>query len=250
MITRVQLGASRLENLDPKVLQVFLDKTWIHLGDPKVSKETLYRHAGIDFTKFLGLRSICNILRKSLKKVLVHGEKPRTEIKDSEELYRRTNFKEFYYRKGSILPFESSSLEFIFSEHFLEHLFFDEALSLMRECYRILKPFGVIRTCVPDADLRTYESPEPIGFPDVTLPYIDPTKHKIRWSVYSLADTLQIAGFEPIPLRYCDKLGQYIRHHPIDYKISYEHCPEQQMIFDLSYIKRINSLIVDGIKIR
>jgi predicted SAM-dependent methyltransferase len=54
-------------------------------------------------------------------------------------------------RKG--LPFEDRSVRAIFSEHFLEHLdYTEETPSLLRECYRVLAPAGVMRIVVPDAE--------------------------------------------------------------------------------------------------
>jgi predicted SAM-dependent methyltransferase len=245
MITRLQLGASRLENLNPKVLQKFVDKTWIHFGDPVPSEA----HTISLLIKLFNKHSIsynANIILNRLWQIIENTKISEINIS---EIYSRTNFCDFYYHQGDRLPFDDNSINFIFSEHFFEHLFFDEALSLLVECYRILKPDGVIRTCVPDADLRTYEPPEPLGFPDVKLPFTDPTKHKTRWSVYSFAAALKITGFYALPLRYCNKQGEYIKVDPSDIVSDYKDCPERELIFDLTYISRINnSLIVDGIK--
>lgn len=41
----------------------------------------------------------------------------------------------------------------IYSEHFMEHLERDEGLALMKECLRILKPGGVLRTVWPPHDV-------------------------------------------------------------------------------------------------
>lgn len=41
----------------------------------------------------------------------------------------------------------------IFCEHTVEHLSYDEASRLLTECWRILKPFGVIRIVLPDISL-------------------------------------------------------------------------------------------------
>ncbi len=53
-------------------------------------------------------------------------------------------------RKG--LPFKENSIDFIFSEHFVEHLTFEESQKLLRECYKCLKAGGTIRTATPDLD--------------------------------------------------------------------------------------------------
>lgn len=249
MITRLQLGASRLEHLEPRVLQTFLNKTWVHFGDPedKNEKGPLKGYTVSYFIELFRRRSISYLVNKTFKKLFRYNKKGPQIYRD--QLYNKTNFKEFYYQKGNLLPFDDCSLNFIFSEHFFEHLFFDEALSLLNECHRILKPFAVIRTCVPDADLRTYESPEPVGYPSIKLSYTEQGKHKTRWSVYSLMEAIKIAGFEVVPLRYCNKSGEYIQVNPSYNAKTYENCPEREMIFEFSYIKRIDSLIVDGIKI-
>jgi predicted SAM-dependent methyltransferase len=62
-------------------------------------------------------------------------------------------------RRG--LPFDDASVAIIFAEHVFEHL--DRPRSSMRflgECFRCLKPGGVLRLIVPDAEmyLRSYAS--------------------------------------------------------------------------------------------
>lgn len=50
------------------------------------------------------------------------------------------------------LPYAENTIDYIYSEHFIEHLTYDEARRLMNECYRVLKPCGVIRIATPDLD--------------------------------------------------------------------------------------------------
>jgi len=249
MITKLQLGTSRLENIEPKGLVTFLDSTWVHLGDPKV--ENNQRSSTIFFfsntIELFKSHSISYIIKRILTK-LQKISSIKASAKENPELYKKTNFLEFFYRKGDRLPFDDCSINFIYSEHFFEHLFLDEAVALLKECYRILRPFGVIRSVVPDADLRSYAAPEPIGFPDKKLKFDNPAKHKTRWSVYSFSEVLTIAGFKPIPVRYCDKLGNYIKTNITDIVCSYSSCLEEDLILNLDYVMRIDSLIVDGIK--
>jgi predicted SAM-dependent methyltransferase len=57
------------------------------------------------------------------------------------------------------LPFADESATCIFTEHFLEHIDYCEEIPLfVSECYRVLKPGGVIRIIVPDAEkyIRAY----------------------------------------------------------------------------------------------
>lgn len=51
------------------------------------------------------------------------------------------------------LPFNDGSIDFIYSSHLIEHLRKDEAESVLRECFRVLKRGGLIRLCVPDLQL-------------------------------------------------------------------------------------------------
>lgn len=48
------------------------------------------------------------------------------------------------------LPFESASVDCVYSEHFIEHVDRDEAVKLLKEVQRVLKPGGVIRLVTPD----------------------------------------------------------------------------------------------------
>ena len=58
------------------------------------------------------------------------------------------------------LPIREESAELIFSSHCLEHVSDDAALFTLGECYRVLRPGGVIRVAVPDMDkaLAAYRS--------------------------------------------------------------------------------------------
>lgn len=49
------------------------------------------------------------------------------------------------------LPFKNDSVALCYSEHFLEHLYYDEAQRHLSEVYRVLKPDGVYRVVVPHA---------------------------------------------------------------------------------------------------
>jgi predicted SAM-dependent methyltransferase len=54
------------------------------------------------------------------------------------------------------LPIESESFEWVFSEHFIEHVTPAQAVTWLKEVYRVLKPGGVARISTPD--LATYIS--------------------------------------------------------------------------------------------
>ncbi len=50
------------------------------------------------------------------------------------------------------IPLPDSTVKFIYSEHFLEHLTVQECLRCLRDFYRLLQPGGVIRIATPDLD--------------------------------------------------------------------------------------------------
>jgi predicted SAM-dependent methyltransferase len=59
-------------------------------------------------------------------------------------------------------PFKDNSFDFIFSEHTFEHLKFRDSCNMISECYRVLKPNGVLRLAMPHADFlfKLYQDPE------------------------------------------------------------------------------------------
>jgi len=55
-------------------------------------------------------------------------------------------------RKG--IPFGDKLFDVVYHSHFLEHLDKNAAYLFLKECYRVLKPCGVIRVVVPDLEIR------------------------------------------------------------------------------------------------
>jgi len=59
-------------------------------------------------------------------------------------------------------PFENNVFQYIFSEHMIEHITFKEAEFMLKECYRIMKPGGVIRISTPNIQflMDLYNNPK------------------------------------------------------------------------------------------
>lgn len=227
-ITRLQLGVSRFERLQRRALAFFSDGSWLHYGT-----------AG---TFVAPRHPLARALRERKQRF-----KQQAPLDEVEAAYASTNFAPWVFAKGDALEFLDDSLTFIYAEHFFEHLFFDEAVALLRECRRVLQPDGVIRIVVPDADLRTYERPEAVGFPKLSMRFNDPKKHKTRWSVYMLAETLELVGFSARPVVFCTKAGAFISEPVSEGHPFYRGCVDP-LIFTLDYVQRPKSLIVDGRK--
>ena len=71
---------------------------------------------------------------------------------------------DIYLNAARKLPFSENSVDYIFSEQFLEHLDFNRGRYFLKECNRILKPGGVIRVSTPDLHLliKTYYDKNPL----------------------------------------------------------------------------------------
>jgi predicted SAM-dependent methyltransferase len=105
------------------------------------------------------------------------------------------------------LPFDNDTADFIYSSHFLEHLFKDEAQHVLREARRALKPGGTIRVCVPDlahaialyaaGDKRAML--ENYFFVEDRASFL--ARHKYMYDFDLLRGELAAAGFEDIQRR-------------------------------------------------
>lgn len=51
------------------------------------------------------------------------------------------------------LPFSDNSVDYIFNEHFIEHLTPEEGQSAIKDFMRVLKPGGVLRMATPDLEV-------------------------------------------------------------------------------------------------
>jgi predicted SAM-dependent methyltransferase len=65
-----------------------------------------------------------------------------------------TNRKVVYLDATRPFPFSSNMFDYVYSEHMIEHVEHQSAVSMLHECFRILKPGGKIRISTPD--LKVY----------------------------------------------------------------------------------------------
>jgi predicted SAM-dependent methyltransferase len=85
-------------------------------------------------------------------------------------------------RKGFPLP--DASFDFVYSEHLIEHLTYAEGQRCLRECFRVLRRGGTIRTATPSLQrlARLYDGSEV-------------AERYVRWAV----DTLRPELEAPLP---------------------------------------------------
>jgi SAM-dependent methyltransferase len=50
------------------------------------------------------------------------------------------------------LPFAESSVSYIYSSHLLQGVTYEDSLRLVKECFRVLRPIGLLRIAVPDLE--------------------------------------------------------------------------------------------------
>jgi predicted SAM-dependent methyltransferase len=114
-------------------------------------------------------------------------------------------------------PFLDASFDYVFSEHQLEHIGYEDALVMLGECRRILRPEGKIRIALPSLDrllqlfgpTRTHlqeryiRNVTNINYPNVQSPNpcfaINSTfmnwGHRFIWDQATLSETLESKGF-------------------------------------------------------
>ena len=105
------------------------------------------------------------IARVPLLASLLHGAGLMTD--ERHQQHTRGIFRQVRYldvRKR--FPFEDGSVAAVFSSHFLEHLYPDEARACLTEIHRVLRPGGVCRVVVPDLDriVAEYDRAQPESF--------------------------------------------------------------------------------------
>lgn len=98
------------------------------------------------------------------------------------------------------IPLPDESVDFIYSSHWLEHLFRDDAERLLREAHRVLKPGGCIRTCIPDLEHAVSQYLQ--GNKEHALEYFFCTskkgelgRHQYLYDSEMISDLLLKAGF-------------------------------------------------------
>jgi len=110
------------------------------------------------------------------------------------------------------LPRAPDTVDLIYASHFIEHLTGDEALKFLQDCWRMLKPGGVIRLTVPDAYLiaQKYVNHEIMEYRHVNVGVEKAEDeaeafyrllmegHKLTWDGPSLVSFLKGIGYEDV----------------------------------------------------
>lgn len=130
-----------------------------------------------------------------------------------------------YCNVNNGLPFVAGEVAVVYASHMLEHLTRKQGQALLRECYRVLAPGGIVRLVVPDLErlARLYlERKAHAGLPERVPPAddmmqemrtcpdysewplpvrmfrlsMDAHSHKWMYDADSLSQALRLAGFK------------------------------------------------------
>jgi SAM-dependent methyltransferase len=110
------------------------------------------------------------------------------------------------------LPFGIGSVEFVLAEHVIEHVEFREGLSFLQECFRILKPGGVLRLSFPDITRQIPVEDYRAAFlkhynrqlnceQDVWLSILIDWEHRSCWTKEMALRVLEAVGFDNVAVR-------------------------------------------------
>lgn len=102
------------------------------------------------------------------------------------------------------IPFPDASVAYIYTSHFMEHLFKKDAAALLKEARRVLKPGGVLRISVPDLEyaLSLYAAGEKrrmlsdYFFVEDLESFL--ARHKYMYDFELLSEVLREAGFSDV----------------------------------------------------
>jgi predicted SAM-dependent methyltransferase len=85
------------------------------------------------------------------------------------------------------IPFEAQSMDVVYHSHVLEHFSKTDGIKFIKECYRVLKPQGVIRIAVPNLEMIAKEYLKHL---DMAVLGQEKAKQNYDWIVLELFDQM------------------------------------------------------------
>ena len=131
-------------------------------------------------------------------------------------------------------PLPEASFDLVYSEHMLEHLTYAEGQRCLRECFRVLKPGGVIRVATPSLEriarlydggdvqqryvrwaVETLEPETDAPLPGVAINnFFRSWGHRFIYDPQTLRHALAEAGFVDVAERPVGELEQHLAERP------------------------------------
>lgn len=114
------------------------------------------------------------------------------------------NHQFLYHDLALSLPLHDNTVDFIYSSHFFEHLFKDDAANLLKACAQALKLGGIIRISIPDLAYAVFlyglgkktEMLEDYFFVSGRGSYL--ARHKYMYDFDLIKTVLEQAGFSDV----------------------------------------------------
>ncbi len=103
--------------------------------------------------------------------------------------------------------FQPGTIEMMVAEHVWEHLTLEESKIALKNCYTYLKPGGHLRIAVPDGNHSSQdyiEMVKPGGYGNGSH------DHKVLYTISSLTEVLETAGFKVKGLEYFNENHEFI----------------------------------------
>jgi SAM-dependent methyltransferase len=125
-----------------------------------------------------------------------------------------------YLDASKRFPLVDGCINYVYNEHMIEHIPYEVAVAMVKECFRVLKPGGRIRIATPDLDVHTALANGPL----------DPSASRyVEWMNHSS------------PFAYRNRIGFVVNRMFYDWG----HCfiYDQQMLTDL--LKRVGFVGVE-----
>ena len=100
-------------------------------------------------------------------------------------------------------PYANGEFAAAFSSHVIEHLYYNEAVSTLKEVHRVLMPGGIFRVAVPDLDrcVAEYDSTHPDNFCSAVFESKqarDKNQHHWMYNETSMGKLLHDVGFREV----------------------------------------------------